>query len=129
MSITAIQRVRTMHDLLKILMHHVGHARAESSRNLAKKLRCSQKRIHELVTELRLQGIVVCGQRDAGYFIAATREELFATCAFLRARAVESLEQEAKLRNVRAADLTLDHVVPALWRRDRREAVRPLAGI
>ena len=40
------------------------------------------------ITELRLGGTAVCGTPQAGYFIAATPEELDETCEYLHARAM-----------------------------------------
>ena len=58
-----------------------------------------------LITELRLDGIAICGTPETGYYIAESAEELEDTCQFLRQRALHSLHLEACLRKLPLADL------------------------
>lgn len=88
-----------------VLERHIGRERGVTAAALAAALDCPERLVRELVTELRTDGLAVCGHPATGYFIAATREELEETCAFLRARAMHSLVLEAKLRGMPLADL------------------------
>lgn len=88
-----------------VLERHIGRSRGVTAAALAQALDCPERLVRELVTELRIDGLAVCGHPATGYFIAATREELEETCAFLRARAMHSLVLEAKLRGMPLADL------------------------
>jgi hypothetical protein len=96
----------TKHDLNGVLIAgHVGEANGGSALMLATGLRTTKRHIRTLVTELRMDGIAVCGHPKTGYFIAATADELEATCKFLRSRAMHSLVLEARLRHVPLPEL------------------------
>lgn len=88
-----------------LLEAHVGRDKGITAARIAQILACPERTVRELVTELRTDGVAVCGHPADGYFIAATREELEDTCAFLRSRAMHSLVLEAKLRGMPLADL------------------------
>lgn len=93
------------HQLLEVLQRHVGAEEGIGVEQLALALACTERAIRKLVTELREEGVAVCGHPSRGYFIAATAAELEETCAFLRHRAMTSLALEAKLRKVPLPDL------------------------
>ena len=95
----------TKHQLLTALQAHIGRGRGITVRNLAGLLDCHARQVRTLVTELRDEGIAVCGTPRDGYYIAATAEELEETCQFLRSRAMCSLTLESRLRKVPLADL------------------------
>jgi len=92
-------------QLLVILQRHIGRKSGVSAAYLSGALDCAERIVRDLVTELRSDGIAVCGHPATGYFIAETKEELEDTCAFLRSRAMHSLVLEAKLRQMPLADL------------------------
>ena len=92
-------------DLQVLLERHIGRDRGITAAAIAATLGCPERVVRELVTELRQDGRAVCGHPADGYFIAATREELEETCAFLRSRAMHSLVLESKLRGMPLADL------------------------
>jgi hypothetical protein len=95
-------------ELHVILQAHIGRARGVSAAFLAGALGLPFSAVREvrwLITELREDGVAVCGHPASGYFIAETKEELEETCAFLRARAMHSLALESKLRGMPLADL------------------------
>jgi len=58
-----------------------------------------------MVSDLRDEGLAVCGTPRHGYYIAATPEELEETCAFIRKRAMHSLCLESRLRKIPLPDL------------------------
>lgn len=97
--------IPTKHDLLAALTHHQGHHNGITAEQLALRLDCTARFVRVLVSELRTDGIALCGQPSTGYYIAATPEELESTCKFLRSRAMHSLALESKLRNVALGEL------------------------
>ncbi|MDP3715391.1 MAG: hypothetical protein Q8R21_03170 [Burkholderiales bacterium] len=91
--------------LLNRLQQHQGAANGVTAEVLAVSLDTSKRHIRSLVSELRLEGIAVCGHPKTGYFIAATAAEIESTCKFLRSRAMHSLTLESRLRKVTLSDL------------------------
>jgi len=65
----------------------------------------AERRCRRIISELREDGLPVCGTPRSGYYIAATQAELSECCAFLRSRAMHSLKLEARLRRVPVGDL------------------------
>lgn len=97
----------TKNELLQSLYrhNHMGAARGITARHLAGRLDVPERQVRKLVSELREDGIAVCGEPRTGYYIAATADELDATCKFLRHRAMHSLVLESRLRNVPLPEL------------------------
>lgn len=95
----------TKHDLQAALARHIGRDNGVTASALSVTLGVTARAVRFLVTELREDGIAVCGHPSTGYFIAANTEELEATCKFLRSRAMHSLQLEATLRHVPLVDL------------------------
>lgn len=95
----------SQHDLAALLSRHIGKANGVTASGLATALGTTTRAVRHLVTELREEGMAVCGHPATGYFIAANPEELEATCAFLRSRAMHSLKLESTLRHVPLTDL------------------------
>ncbi len=98
---TAQDRAR----VLAALSLHPGRHNGIGARDLAQVLGLSMRELRAAISELRMEGIAVCGTPETGYFIAATPEELEETCAFLRDRALHSLTLESKLRHVPLPEL------------------------
>ena len=95
----------TKAQLLTALSGHIGKGRGITARHLAGRIDSPERNVRLLVTELRSDGVAVCGTPRDGYYIAETAEELEETCNFLRGRAMCSLVIEATLRKVPLADL------------------------
>lgn len=91
--------------LASYLQLHIGKDRGITAAAIACALGCNERVVRLLVTELREDGVAVCGHPASGYFVAATPAELEETCAFLRSRAMHSLVLESKLRHVPLPDL------------------------
>lgn len=92
-------------DLQAWLARHIGKDNGVTASALAATLGTTTRAVRHLVTELREDGVAVCGHPATGYFIAANSEELETTCAFLRSRAMHSLKLESTLRHVPLTDL------------------------
>lgn len=97
--------MKTAHDLLTVLVRHVGRANGVQVQHLADALGVTDRQVRELVSTLRMAGHHVCGHPRDGYYIAATAAELDETCRFLRNRALHSLTLEARLRGIAMPDL------------------------
>lgn len=95
----------TRHALLSVLQKHIGKSRGITVKMLADTLKIPPRAVRYLVTELRDDGVAVCGHPRTGYYIAATAEELEETCQFLHTRAMHSLHLEAQLRKMPLPDL------------------------
>lgn len=91
--------------LLSKLQQHQGAANGITAEALAAALDTTKRQIRSLVSELRLEGVAVCGHPKTGYFIAANDSEIEDTCKFLRSRAIHSLTLESRLRKVTLPNL------------------------
>jgi hypothetical protein len=100
----------TYHSLLQALRAHIGRARGVKAGELVREVlghtsTGDERRLRDLLVELRKNGHHVCGKPNTGYFLAATAEELEETCVFLRKRAMTSLMQESRMRGISSPDL------------------------
>lgn len=98
---TAQDRAR----VLAALAIRPGKANGIPGAELAQGLELSMRDVRHAISELRMEGIAICGHPHTGYFIAANPAELEETCAFLRDRALHSLTLESKLRHVPLPEL------------------------
>ena len=95
----------TSNELLAKLSHHIGKGNGIGVKALAQQLATKERHIRTLISALRDDGQAICGTPKHGYYVAATPEELKATCEFLRNRALHSLALEAKLMKIPLPDL------------------------
>lgn len=95
----------TSAQLLSILSRHTGRGNGIAVETLANMLGVQARQVRTHVSELRLEGVAICGTPKTGYYIASTPEELDETCQFLRHRAMHSLQLESRLRNIPMPDL------------------------
>lgn len=64
-----------------------------------------ERKVRQHITDLRMQGHHICGHPASGYYLAANGKELDATCAYLRARAMNSLRIISRLQGVAMPEL------------------------
>ena len=101
----------TRDALLVILRNHIGRARGVTVTALAREVlgyepsRVDERIVRRLVFELRCEGHHVCAHPADGYYLAETPEELDQTIAFLRDRAMASLQQIASMKRTSLPDL------------------------
>lgn len=105
----------TPSTVLAELQHHIGQANGIHVRELVQRITghgsivshalALERKVREIVTELRMDGQHVCGHPSTGYYMAATPEELQATCEFLYQRAMTGLSQISRMKNVSLPDL------------------------
>lgn len=102
----------TKDRLLMIMADHIGRENGIHVTALVARLTGSdvidtalERRIRALVTDLRLDGAHICAHPAAGYFMASTPQELNETCEFLYERAMTSLTQVSRMKNISLPDL------------------------
>lgn len=91
--------------VLSVLSRHIGRGNGISVKQLEQQTDLPARTIRTHISDLRDDGAAICGTPADGYYIAATAEELQATCEFLRSRAMHSLGLESKLRRIPLPDL------------------------
>jgi hypothetical protein len=110
-SLTVIEPI-TRDQVLAALARHIGEPRGVHVRELVGEIQPDQRgstlaerRVRELVLELRLEGHHICAHPSSGYYMAESAEELDRTCVFLYERAIASLQQIAAMRRISLPDL------------------------
>jgi biotin operon repressor len=100
-------RLPSKSDLLANLTQsgNLGANNGITARRLSARMSCPERHVRTLVTQLREDGIAVCGKPRDGYYIACNAREVEDTCKFLRGRAMQSLHLEARLRRVPLPEL------------------------
>ncbi|WP_275100114.1 hypothetical protein [Sedimenticola hydrogenitrophicus] len=99
-------------DVLQALARHIGAHQGITARDLVIEIsgqsdphRGDQRRLRQLITELRMEGHHVCAHPSTGYFIARDEAELNRTCAYLEERAMASLAQVSRMKRTSLPDL------------------------
>ncbi|WP_310614056.1 hypothetical protein [Limnohabitans sp.] len=102
----------TSSQVLTELSHHIGRDNGIHVQDLVRRITCESKvnaplerRVRQLVAELRMEGHHICAHPARGYFMAATAEELADTCEFLYERAMTSLTQISRMKQISLPDL------------------------
>lgn len=101
----------TRSAVLNLLSNHNGANNGMHMRDLAARLYgpgagdFEQRQIRKLIVCLRDEGHPICGRPDTGYFLAATPDELDATCEFLIQRVMTTLQQIARMKGRSIPDL------------------------
>ena len=86
--------------MLNALSKHQGRDKGISARLLALQLDIPPRRLRQLISQAREDGIAICGKPASGYFVPTTPEELQETCAFLQGRALHSLRKLSRMKQV-----------------------------
>jgi len=97
--------MQTNDQLVTLLSRHIGKGNGSGVKDIARQLGANERHVRTMVSDLRDEGLAVCGTPRHGYYIAATPEELEETCTFLRRRAMHSLGLESRLRRIPLPDL------------------------
>jgi hypothetical protein len=102
----------TPDKVLTALAHHIGAHNGVRGDLLVVEITgdpthdaVAERQLREIVVQLRLEGHHVCAHPSRGYFLAATPEELDATCDFLYERAMTTLKQIAAMKRISLPDL------------------------
>lgn len=102
--------------VLSVLSRHIGRENGATAEQLVREISgfaepgqalaaVITRQLREAVVQLRLEGHHVCATPEHGYFLAASAEELDATCLFLHERAMTSLKQIAAMKKISLPDL------------------------
>lgn len=88
-------------ELLNILSAHRGREQGIHMDRLASRTDVPARELRKLISELRSEGVAVCGRPETGYFIAETAQELDEFCIkYLESRALHSLKLSSRLRKI-----------------------------
>ena len=95
-----VQQTPIKDCVAKLLALRIGSRNGISADRLARMCVINDRQLRTVITQLRDEGMPICGTPESGYFVAETPEELEATCSFLRTRALRSLQLEARMRKL-----------------------------
>lgn len=88
-------------ELLNVLCLHRGQASGVHMDHLEARTGVPARELRKLISDLRAEGVAICGTPATGYFIAETAQELDAFCIhYLESRALHSLKLSSRLRNI-----------------------------
>lgn len=91
--------------VLSLLQKHVGKENGIRAELISRLLDMHERFVRTKISELREEGIAICGTPKTGYYIAETPEEIEEVCQFLHARAMHSLHLVSRLRKIPLPDL------------------------
>ncbi len=86
------------HEFLSVMRQHRGSAQGAGVSALARAHSLPERRVRELVSELREDGVAVCAHPSTGYFLPETADELQQSIDYLEHRAKKSLMLAARMR-------------------------------
>lgn len=92
-------------QVLNALATHQGRDQGVSAKDLAARLGVPPRHLRKFISELREQGLAICGRPHTGYFMAVTPEDLQESCSFLEHRAIHSLRLLSRMKKVSLPDL------------------------
>jgi biotin operon repressor len=95
----------TAADVLAVLQQHIGAHAGITAEALAVELDLLPRQVRGFISGLRREGYAICAHPSTGYYVAQEPAEIERTCAFLRARAMHSLELESRLRRIPLPEL------------------------
>ena len=103
----------TKQKVLDALRTHIGQVKGIRAKTLVSEITgnwlernvADERQLRHVIVELRKEGHHICGSPSTGYFVAETDKELNETCEFLYHRAMTSLEQISKMKQISLPDL------------------------
>lgn len=98
--------------VLAELQRHVGRENGIHMRDLAGRIlntvligEATERKVRELITELRAAGHAICAHPASGYYLAANPKELDDTCRFLLERSQSTVDQVCAMKGALPVDL------------------------
>ncbi|MGA0569614.1 hypothetical protein ACO2Q9_02715 [Variovorax sp. VNK109] len=98
--------------VLEALQRHVGRENGVHMRDLVGRIlntvlvtEAHERKVRELITDLRNDGHHICAHPGSGYYMAANAKELEDTCRFLLERSQSTVDQVCRMRGAFAIDL------------------------
>lgn len=105
--------------LKNALAHHIGARNGISARELVREITKSsdvnpagERRLRDLIVEMRIEGQHICATPTNGYFMAETTAELEKTCSHLKSRAMTGLMQVSAMTRISLPDLVGQQKLP-----------------
>lgn len=101
----------TPDTVLEALLRRVGPANGASAKRLASDILGTiaepgdERRLRQVIEQLRNDGHAVCATPEEGYHHAANADDLNRTCVYLTRRAMTTLRQVAAMKRVAMPDL------------------------
>lgn len=99
-------------ELLTLMQNHIGRTQGATVDKLVKEFnlqfapkQITDRDIRQAVLDLRMAGHHICAHPRSGYYMAENAADLHETEAFLRTRALASLQQVAAMRRVSLPEL------------------------
>ncbi|WP_298434493.1 hypothetical protein [Geobacter sp.] len=99
-------------QILNALEDHLGAENGISAEKLAMKITGeptpnpgAERKLRSHIADLRMHGVRICGHPSTGYYLAKTAEDIEHTCEYLHTRAMTSLVQISRLRNIALPEL------------------------
>lgn len=110
MQLSLLPREITPDTVLSALSSCVGEANGMSASQLAfqitgRQCTADERRLRQVIEQLRLDGHGICATPEAGYHLAANADDLNRTCVFLVKRLVSTARQVAAMKRVAMPDL------------------------
>jgi len=97
--------------VLAALARHIGEAKGVTARELVVEItgrpdsELQVRDLRHVIEHLRRGGHHICAHPGAGYYMAANTAELDRTCMFLYDRAMTTLMQISRMKNVALPDI------------------------
>lgn len=109
MQLPLLPREITPETVLAALERRVGAANGICAAELAWEItgrHCAadERRLRQVIEQLRLDGHAICATPEQGYHMAASAEDLDRTCLYLARRGITTFRQIAAMRNVALPD-------------------------
>lgn len=111
MHVAQLPREITPETVLEALKQRIGTANGATVMELAREVlgrlptSADERRLRQVVVQLRRAGHPICSTPDEGYHSAASAEDLQRTCVHLANRAMTGLEQVAAMKRIALPDL------------------------
>lgn len=110
MQLSLLPRQITPATVLAALQRRIGAANGMTAAQLVYAITDSghtadERRLRQVIEQLRNEGHAICAHPAAGYYLAASADDINKTCAFLVGRAMTSLRQVSAMKHVALPDL------------------------
>lgn len=109
MQLSLLPREITPETVLQALSSRVGAANGITASDLAfeitgRQSAADERRLRQVIEQLRLDGHAICATPEAGYHMAADAEDLNRTCTYLVRRIETTARQIAAMKRVALPD-------------------------